>query len=151
MAGDRERPTRYTTSDVVGGPATEAKQDIGNASLSTIESTVTAGLLPYRNIDLDETGQVVKASAGKVYGYYFYNNNAGSARFIKIYNKATAPTAGDTPVLTIPLPAGAAANVITEKGIAFSAGISLRATTGVADADTGAPATNDVVVNVYYI
>ena len=38
----------------------------------------------------------------------------------------------------------------TDAGLAFAAGIGLRATTGVADADTGAPTANDVVANVWY-
>src|SRR5690242_4134795 len=40
----------------------------------------------------------IKASAGQVYGYDIYNNNA-AVRFVKFYNKATAPTVGtDTPI-----------------------------------------------------
>ena len=35
-------------------------------------------------------------------------------------------------------------------GIAFANGISIRAVTGIADANTGAPGTNDVVVNLVY-
>ena len=69
---------------------------------------------------------------------------------MKIYNKATAPTQSDTPVMTIPIPAGGAANVEFSNGIAFAAGISYRASTAVADNDTGAPTANDVVVNLLY-
>jgi hypothetical protein len=103
--------------------------------------------IPYSNINLGATGQVVKASEGRLKGYYLYNGGS-AARFVKIYNKATAPDENDTPVLTLPLPAGAAANLPTS--ITFSAGISVRATTGVAANDTGAPGSNEVVVNIFY-
>lgn len=105
---------------------------------------------PYRNLDLGTTGQIVKAASGKLCGWYI-SNVATAARYVKFYNKATAPTQADTPVLTLMIPASGGANIPpTTLGINFSAGISLRATTGVADADVGAPTANDVVVNLFY-
>ena len=100
----------------------------------------------YRNIDLGVTGQVVAPRTTKIYWYYIYNA-ASSVRYVKFYNKATAPSESDVPVLTIPVPATSAANVASPVG-GFSAGLSLRATTGVADSDTGAPTGNDVVINL---
>lgn len=109
------------------------------------------GLDMFRSIDLDETEEDVKASAGLVYGYYLWNG-ATSTRFVKFYNAAAASvTVGTTtPVLTIPVPALSAANVAFTLGIKFSTAICVAATTGVADADTGAPAANDVVANIFY-
>jgi hypothetical protein len=100
------------------------------------------------------TGISVKGSAGQVYTIVAINTNA-AARFLKLYNKATAPTVGtDTPVMTIPIPGNTAgAGVVLDTGgmgIAFGTGIGIGITTGVADADTGAPAANEVVVNVLY-
>jgi hypothetical protein len=116
----------------------------------SLQPATSGGSLIYRNIDLDETGILVVAGAHQVYGYYLFNA-AASVRYIKFYNKATAPTVGsDTPVMTYPLPAGAAANVAFPNGVAFSLGIGVGATTGLADNSTGAPATSDVVVNVNY-
>ena len=89
------------------------------------------------------------AAAHQLYGYYLFNA-AAAVRFVKIYDHADAPTAGETPKLTIGLPAGSAANVSIPDGIEFAVGIGLRATTGVADNDTGAPSANDVVVNLWY-
>jgi hypothetical protein len=86
---------------------------------------------------------VAKASAGnlhKVVGY----NAAAALRYLKIYNKATAPTVGtDTPVLTIPLP-GTAAFEIDFAALYFATGIGYAFTTGVADADTGALTLADI-------
>lgn len=110
----------------------------------------TGGLSVYRNINLVASGVNIKSSAGQVYGWYLFNH-ASSVRYIKLYNKARGPSVGaDTPAMTIPLPANAAANVIVPSGIAFSHGIGIGATTGVGDDDAGAPATNDVIVNIIY-
>jgi hypothetical protein len=103
----------------------------------------------FRSISLLATGLVAKASAGQMYGYYIANLSSAT-RYIKVYDKATAADQTDTPVLTLPLPAGAAANVSHPNGVAFTNGIGVRATTGVADNDTGAPSANDVIVNLYY-
>lgn len=104
----------------------------------------------YRSLSVLATGVAVKAAPGVVYAYFLYNGSA-AARFIKLYNKATAPTVGtDVPLVTIPLPAASAANVYLGPGIAFSAGIGIAATQLVADADTTAPAANDVVANILY-
>lgn len=107
----------------------------------------------YRNISLLATGQLVKGSAGRIGGYDIHNN-AAAARFVKFYDKATAPTVGtDTPVMTVQVAAGG--HVVlplsaVSEGIAFAAGIGIGATNLVADADTTAPSANDVVVNVWY-
>lgn len=110
----------------------------------------TGGLSVYRNINLVASGINIKSSAGQIYGWYLFNN-ATTVRYIKLYNKAKAPSVGaDTPAMTIPLPCGAAANVIVPSGIAFSHGIGIAATTGVADGNATSPATNEVVVNIIY-
>lgn len=105
----------------------------------------------YRNINVGATGAVVKASPGVVSGYYLSNSGA-AAVYVKLYNKATAPTEADTPVLTLMLPAGGAANLPpTDSAIGgFTAGIGVRATTAVADNSTAAPGANEVVVNLFY-
>jgi hypothetical protein len=53
-------------------------------------------------------------------------------------------------VMTIPIPATSGANVEFANGIAFATAITAAATTGVADADTAAPAANQVIVNLLY-
>jgi len=109
-----------------------------------------SGVSVYRNIDMGATGAVIKASAGQVYGWYISNQNPTSTRCVKIYDKATAPTNADTPVYTLVIPAGSAANVAFPNGVQFTNGIGIRATTGVADNDNTSPATNGVIVNVNY-
>jgi len=71
---------------------------------------------------------------------------------LKFYNApAASVTVGTTiPVITIPLKNSLAWTASFPNGIAFSTGITVAATTGLADSDTGAPGANDVVVNIFY-
>lgn len=109
----------------------------------------------FRSLDLDETEEEVQATAGTLYGYYIANL-ATTTRFVKFYNATAANvTVGTTtPVLTLPIPGNATddigANILGGVGIKFDTAITVAATTGLADNDTGAPAANDVVVNVYF-
>ncbi len=83
------------------------------------------------------------------------NTNA-AVRYLKIYNKASAPIVGtDTPVLVFAIPAattGAGSNIpIGVPGIKFVTGIAFALTTGAADSDTAAVAANEIIVNLAYI
>lgn len=93
----------------------------------------------------------VKASAGCINSLQVSNINA-AARFLKLYNKASAPTVGtDTPVLTILIPANA--NVMVDcgpYGIRFSTGIAYALTTGITVADVGAVAVSEHSVGIFY-
>lgn len=122
-----------------------------DATTNVYAPATSGGLTIYRNIDLDETGILISTGAHQLYGWYLFNN-ATSVRYVKFYNKATAPTVGtDTPLLTIPLVPGGGANVEYNVGIdGFALGIGVGATTGVADNNTGAPSANDVIVNIFY-
>jgi hypothetical protein len=57
-------------------------------------------------------------------------------------------------VLTLALPGNTTDDISgvfsIPQGIAFSTAITVAATTGLADNNTGAPAANDVIVNVFY-
>lgn len=108
------------------------------------------GLSVHRSIDLDEgTLEVVKASAGTVYAIYAYNS-ATAKRYVKFSNAASG-TVGTTAVyMTFVLEADQGMLWSVAQGIAFSTGITVGASTGIADADTGAPAANDVQLVVAY-
>ena len=72
---------------------------------------------------------------------------------MKIYNATSGTIGTGTPVLTFLIPSqgdsnGAGFVLSIPNGIEFSTGISVGASTGVADADTGAPATNSCIVNL---
>lgn len=111
-----------------------------------------AGLKNSRTISAATTNAtVVKATAGRVYRIIVSNVNA-AARYLKLYNKATAPTVGtDVPVITLLLPAASQQQLdLSDLGLDFSAGIGFALTTGVADTDVAAVAANEHVVNILY-
>lgn len=150
-------------TNAIGKLAANSGVDIGDVDVTSIAAgtntignvgligRTSGGLSLFRSIDLDESEEDVKTSAGQVFGWYIFNA-ASSVRYVKFYNATAANvTVGSTtPVLTLPVPAGGGANVFSNVGIAFSTAISVAATTGVADADTGAPSANEVIINVFY-
>lgn len=99
---------------------------------------------------MSTTGAVIKAAKAQIFSMAIYNN-ATSVRFVKLYDKATAATASDTPIMTIGLTPTALNPISVGQGIEFLTGISIRATQLVADNDATAPAANDVVVNIGYL
>jgi hypothetical protein len=115
----------------------------------------TGGSTPYFLISAATTNATsVKGSAGTIYGIQVYNINA-AVRYLKIYNKASAPTVGtDTPIKVIAIPGattGAGSNVpIPSVGIALGTGIAFAITTGITTADTGAVAASEILVNIDY-
>ena len=114
-------------------------------------SNLISGNFPvktYRNLDLSITGQIIKAAKGQVFDLHIANQ-AATARYVKLYDKATAPTSSDTPLRTYAIPAlTTVALAVTTAGIEFASGISIRGTTGIADNNNTAPTANDIVVNI---
>ena len=124
---------------------------VGNVGL--VAST-SGGLTFTKTISLASTNSTnVKGSAGQVCFIYASNINA-AVRYLKLYNKATAPTVGtDVPVATLAIPGtttGGILNITVPLGLVFSTGIGFSLNTGVADADTGAVAANELVVHIGY-
>ncbi len=119
---------------------------IGIAGMTTSYKYISSGAA-------NQDSTIVKSTPGSIYGIQI-GNNAATARFVKLYDKATAPTSSDTPIKTLEIPAatnGAGSNVpLTTAGISFNTGISFRITTGMADNDTGSASANDIVVNIDY-
>ena len=127
---------------------------IGDVGLSGARTS--GGTTLYKNIDVDESEDAVKASAGQVYWIHAMNLSAAT-KFLKFYNAtvATVIVGTTTPDLTFPLATqgdtnGAGFTLSIPNGIAFDTAITIAATTGVADNDSGAPGANEVVVNLGY-
>lgn len=95
----------------------------------------------------------VKASAGRLVDVRGLNNVA-SVRYLKFYNKASAPTVGtDVPVLTYALRASDVFSIdLNSFGHLFTTGIAYAITGAAADADTTAIAANDILgMNIRFI
>ena len=80
---------------------------------------------------------VVRASAGHLHEITVFNPT-GATVYVKLFNKATAPTVGtDVPITTIPVAAGAlAAYQFPPVGKRFATGLGLCVTAGQAANDT---------------
>lgn len=138
--------------DVVGAlPAGTAV--IGDVGISGARTS--GGTTFYKNIDVDETEDEIKGTAGQV--YWISAINVSSAKlYLKFYNATAASvTVGTTtPVMTFPVPHnsanGGGFTLAIPNGIYFSTAITIAATTGVADNDTGAPGANELIVNLGY-
>ena len=98
-----------------------------------------------------ENPTIVKASGGRVYKITG-QNAAAAVRYIKLYNKKTAPAKTDTPVATFAVAASLPFQFdFGPTGLYFSAGISYRLVTLNADADDTAPTAADILsLNVFY-
>lgn len=108
----------------------------------------------YKEIDVDESEDQVKATSGRVYWIHAINLSA-AVLYLKFYNKtASNVTVGTTvPDLTFPVPSnggvdGAGFVLPIPNGIVFNTAITIAATTGIADGDSGAPGANELVVNM---
>ena len=136
-----------------GGLALDATLTGGTAKSIPVAGT-SGGATPFKLISAASTNSTnVKGSSGTLYGIQATNINA-AVRYLKVYDKAAAPTVGtDTPVKTLAIPgnaAGAGIVVPFPVGVTFANGIGIAITTGSADADTGAVAAGDIIVNLDY-
>lgn len=156
------------------GAATAANQATEIASLATIATASTAsipagtnlignvGIVPLTSGGLATSSTIVatangvlsvKGSAGQVYKIEVSNNQA-TVVWLKLYNSASAPTAGSgTPVRRILIPGNSSGVVFSasyEAGLAFSTGIGYALTGLIADNDTTAVTASVIVVNIDY-
>ena len=94
----------------------------------------------------------IKGSAGQVYQIIACNTSA-AIKYVKFYNKATAPTVGtDTPTLVLGIPPTSTQSFLqNDYPLSFTTGIAM-ATTGLGtDADATAVTANDLMITVMYI
>jgi hypothetical protein len=124
----------------VSGTVTANQGTAANPTASTINSAATTNATSVKN------------AAGNLYQITASNINAAT-RYLKIYNKASAPTVGtDIPVLTIPIPTNTVQNIeFGTYGLRLGTGIALAITGAAADNDTTAVAAGDVKVCTSYI
>lgn len=128
---------------------------ITNPTFNRPVATATGGQSTTGNIVANNTtAVVVKASAGTLYGAQLYGIGSAPA-YLKIYNATSATCGSGTPVKRLMIPAastaanGAGSNIsFGDVGVDFSTGITYCVTTGIADADTTAPAASTYLVNL---
>lgn len=159
IATDDIGSVHYTRIKLVHGADGTNDGDVSTANPYPVRvvGVATNGLSIFRSLDLDESEEQVKATAGTVYAAWV-SNTAASTRFLKFYNDTAAnvTVGSSTPVITLAIPGNSSDDISAVlsaggHGIKFDTAITVAATTAVADADTGAPDANDVIVNIFYI
>jgi hypothetical protein len=167
----RVRATAFTSGTQVWTfvPGTYATEPIPAVQVSatqpvsgTVTATVTAGTVnpvvpatPYFvNSAATTNGALILTGTSGVSAFYATNTGA-SAAFVKLYNKATAPTVGtDVPEMIIPVPAavsgvpGVASLPMGFHGFRFALGLGIAITGAVGDSDTTAVAAGQVKVKL---
>lgn len=144
------------TDSVDEGDTGAARMTLDRKQIVAAYAHTAGGATAYKLVSAATTNATsVKASAGQLYMVTASNVNA-AVRYLKLYNKASAPTVGtDVPVFTFAIPgntAGAGTNIpIPACGIAFGTGIAFALTTEATDAGTTAVAANEIVVNLAYL
>jgi hypothetical protein len=161
-------PALAAGTNAIGKLAANSGVDIGDVDVTSIsagsnligdvglQGRTTGGLSIFRSIDLDESEEEAKGSAGTLYSIDAMNMTS-SVLYLKIYDgTAASVTVGTTtPVLTYVLPTNGDSNGCgmvknIPQGLAFANGITVAVTTGLADNNTGAPAANAAIVNLGY-
>jgi hypothetical protein len=137
-------PTTTMQSRHAGGNGAQ-QVVVQNAALA-VNATETALVAPTSHTlahAATTNATSVKNSAGTVYSINVSNTHS-AIQYLKLYNKASAPTMGtDVPVLVIPVPAGGVQTIYLGRvGARFATGIALASTLSPADS-----ATDSVVVS----
>lgn len=143
-----------STDSVDEGDGGAARMTLDRKVIVTVEPHTTGGwdtkccTSGDGSTALTNSAQAVKASAGKLGGWYIYNPNT-SATYVIIYNVASGSvTVGTTnPQIVLCIPASAAANVEFVNGITFDTAIAVAATT--TGAGNSAPA-SALEANFFY-
>lgn len=144
------------TDSVDEGDTGAARMTLDRKQIVSVYAHTAGGATPYKLVSAATTNATsVKASAGTVYMITASNVNA-AVRYLKLYNKASAPTVGtDTPVFTFAIPgntAGAGTNIpVPTVGLNFGTGIAFALTTEATDAGSTGVAANEIVVNLAYL
>lgn len=171
LAFMRVRATAHTSGTALwkfqrGSYATEpipAAQISGTQPVSgTVTATVTAGTInpvvpatPYFvNSAATTNGALILTGTSGLSAFYATNEGA-SVAYVKLYNKATAPTVGtDVPEMTIPVPAaasgvpGVATIPMGFHGFRFALGLGIAITRNAAHTDTTAVGASEVKVKL---
>jgi len=145
---------------LVAGTAGIGAVTLTSGTVTTVTNVTTAGtpLAPatpyFVNSAATTNGALIITGTSGLQAFWATNTGAAAA-YVKLYNKATAPTVGtDVPEMIIPVPAavggvpGVAALPMGFNGFRFALGLGIAITGGAADSDTTAVAAGQVKVKL---
>ena len=154
-------------TNAIGKLAANSGVDIGDVDVTSISAgsnligdvglsgaRTSGGTSFFRSVDLDETEEEIKGTAGQIYWIHAMNLKA-SVLYLQIYNATAASvTVGTTGAdLTFPLATqgdtnGAGFTFAIPNGIEFGTAITVACTTDISG--NGAPGANECFVNIGY-
>ena len=142
----------YATEPI---PAIQTHAITGTVSMTTTTvggSATVVGFGQYRNIALSNTDQQIKATAGRIYSWYFKNPHATDTAWVHFYNATAANvTVGTTvPVWSVEVKAGQFMEAYLTIPVSMATAITIAATTS-ADHTVSTAPTTALVVFVGYI
>lgn len=142
-----------STDSVDEGDIGIPRMTLDRKQLVTLQAHTAGGASVFQSLDLDETEEDVKTSAGMVYGFTAYNLHASTTYYLKFYNATAANvTVGTTAAtMTYTLDADKLTGFMFSTGVVFDTAICVAAEDGLLDNGApGAPGTNEVVIQVFY-
>jgi hypothetical protein len=149
----------WSVSLVAGASVASAQSGAWTVSLTTNTdvnalpaAAVAGGAKPEAVISFASTNATLAKNApGNLYGLTLANTNATTWRWLKLFDKATAPVPGaDTPVAVIGLPPAGTVSRDFPVGLTFAQGLGFAITANPALLDNTAIAANEVVGTMEY-
>lgn len=155
IQGYRANGTANPQPMTVAGGTLPTVTTVGTVTTVTNAGTPTAPATPYFvNSAATTNGALILTGSSGLQSFYATNIGA-TAAYVKLYNKATAPTVGtDVPEMVIPIAAavsgvpGVATLPIGFNGFRFALGLGIAITGAAADSDTTAVASGQVKVKL---
>src|SRR6478752_7194610 len=129
---------------------------VSNLSVVNGKSATTSlgpGVTPYKLIASGVSADQNLVAAGSRVLYSISASNANAAlRYVKLYNKATAPVVGtDIPTCVFAIPPSNSVNLTFNAGIAFPLGLGIGLVTGVIDGNSTSIGASETVVTLSYV
>jgi len=128
----------------------------GGVGVQNIGQRTTGGTTPFKALSLAETPTEIKDGEGDVFWMHVMNMSE-TVVYLKFFDSPAAGVVLGTtiPVLTFAVPTlgdtnGSGFVLAIPNGIQFDNGITVVATTGVADDDTTPPTEGDILINLGY-
>lgn len=143
----------YATEPIPGAQVSGTQPVSGTVTVTSTRVTPNAAdghSSHYHLISAASTNDTLVLTGARAVGLIVATNINAAARYLKLYNKATAPSSADTPIMTILLKPGETTAIAADNSIRLPLGLGIRLTTGIAVADTGAVAAAEHSVSIAY-
>jgi len=132
----------YMRKEVSENPGVQVTNAPG--VIATLTSSSVVGGTVHRIKSAANVNATLVSNTGRNVYQIFLQNNGASTRFVRFYNKSSAPVTSDTPLFTVVLPAGAERVIQPSAPIRFGSGLAYNITGAVADNDATAVGADEV-------